>query len=122
MHFHCGERKGKVAISGELGYSCLLSKFEALTCTSRFEHKITGESVYKQPWDPRGGILADDMGLGKTLTCLALIVASIPAAQSFGIGKGCQAYQVNQRPPVKATLVIAPLSCENANMHGFDPN
>ena len=66
-----------------------------------------------QPDEAKGGILADDMGLGKTLVTLATIAGSLDRADNFVLTESKELGSSQQpRAPSKATLIVAPSSCE----------
>jgi SNF2 family DNA or RNA helicase len=86
---------------------------------------VNGSKLSLRPIDPRGGILADDMGLGKTLAVLSQILATQTAAQDFMANPAAtepntiQTIANGSLTPLKATLVVVPLSRKDNPCEGL---
>ncbi|KAK2758231.1 hypothetical protein FQN54_004075 [Arachnomyces sp. PD_36] len=80
-----------------------------------FREIVTGTTLYQEPPQVLGGLLADMMGLGKTLSILSLIAESHPTSLEWE--KQAPPNNLRASTPVtrnaKTTLLVSPLSAVN---------
>jgi SNF2 family DNA or RNA helicase len=91
------------------------SAYTSTNINSSYRNAVNGSKRLTRPSDPRGGIIADDMGLGKTLVVLSHIVGTKQLGSGIMEASRSSVSSLETDVtlvPIKATLIVVPLSCE----------
>lgn len=77
-------------------------------------HKISGHKYKERPGEMGGGILADEMGMGKSLAILAIIMATLDAADKWAQTKNSEKSPHSRIETYSyGTLVVVPSACKS---------